>query len=54
MKKRKNIRFDEDLWNKVQKAGKQTKRSATGYLEYSAEEQIKRDLKEKKITLDED
>lgn len=52
MKKRKNIRFDEDLWNKVQKAGRQTKRSATAYLEYSAEEQLKRDLKENKITLE--
>jgi predicted transcriptional regulator len=53
MKKKINIRFDEDLWKRVQKAGKQTKRSATAYLELSAEEQIKRDLKDKNITLDE-
>jgi len=53
MKKRKNIRFDDDLWKMVEKAAKQTKRSATGYLEYSAEEQIKRDLKDNKINLDE-
>jgi hypothetical protein len=51
MKKRINIRFDEDLWEKVKKAGVQTKRSATGYLEYAADEQIKRDLQEKKINL---
>lgn len=51
MKKRINIRFDEDLWENVKKAGKQTKRSATAYLEHSAEEQLKRDVKEKNITL---
>ncbi|MBN2436272.1 MAG: hypothetical protein JXK07_13495 [Spirochaetes bacterium] len=51
MKKRINLRFDEDLWKKVQKAGLQTKRSATGYLEFAAEEQLKKDQQEKKINL---
>ena len=43
MKVCKSLRFDEDLWKEVTLAAKKTKRSATAYLEFSAEEQLKRD-----------
>jgi hypothetical protein len=42
----KSMRFDEDTWNLAEQAGKQTNRSTTEYVEWSVNQQVKRDVED--------